>query len=182
MGDPADPRPRWDPWRHPARTRRWKACCGRCLPTARASPAAVWTTRARREACSCRPRSCWTFGLVADVWTNDVRRAHRTANGPRAGTVWIDAYRVVAYNAPFGGFGQSGLGRENGRAAVDEYLETKTVLIKLSGPRATRSRSAEAWKSGLLRSARPSRSRGRCRASPYPAPARSSTRHYLSST
>lgn len=73
------------------------------------------------------------FGLAAGVWTQNVQRAHRMANRLRAGTVWINAYRVVAYNAPFGGYKQSGSGRENGLHAVDEYLETKTVWIELSG-------------------------------------------------
>jgi aldehyde dehydrogenase (NAD+) len=73
------------------------------------------------------------FGLAAGVWTLNVQRAHRMAGRIRAGTVWINAYRVVAYNAPFGGFKQSGWGRENGLQAVDEYLETKTVWVELSG-------------------------------------------------
>ncbi len=73
------------------------------------------------------------FGLAAGVWTLNVQRAHRMAARLRAGTVWINAYRVVAYNAPFGGYKQSGAGRENGLHAVDEYLETKTVWIELSG-------------------------------------------------
>lgn len=73
------------------------------------------------------------FGLAAGIWTLNVQRAHRLAARVRAGTVWINAYRVVAYNAPFGGYKQSGLGRENGMAALDEYLQTKTVWVELSG-------------------------------------------------
>lgn len=73
------------------------------------------------------------FGLAAGVWTLNVQRAHRVTNRLRAGTVWINAYRVVAYNAPFGGYKQSGLGRENGMGGLEEYLETKTVWVELSG-------------------------------------------------
>ncbi|WP_326835132.1 aldehyde dehydrogenase [Amycolatopsis rhabdoformis] len=73
------------------------------------------------------------FSLGAGLWTSDVGRAHRVAARLRAGTVWVNSYRAVAPNVPFGGNGASGWGRENGRHAVDEFLQTKAVWIETSG-------------------------------------------------
>ncbi|MGH8758316.1 MAG: aldehyde dehydrogenase family protein, partial [Burkholderiales bacterium] len=73
------------------------------------------------------------YGLAAGIWTQNVHRAHRVATQVRAGSVWINAYRVTAPFAPFGGFKHSGIGRENGHEGLEEYLETKTVWVELSG-------------------------------------------------
>lgn len=69
------------------------------------------------------------FGLAAGVWTQSMGRAMRMSEALRAGTVWINTYRALSFLSPFGGVKASGLGRENGIAAIDEYLETKSVWI-----------------------------------------------------
>ena len=73
------------------------------------------------------------YGLAGGVWTQNVHRAHRVAHRLEAGTVWINAYRIVAPNVPFGGVKMSGLGRESGIQAVREYTETKAIWVELSG-------------------------------------------------
>jgi acyl-CoA reductase-like NAD-dependent aldehyde dehydrogenase len=69
------------------------------------------------------------YGLAAGVWTGDMERALTLPKRIQAGTVWVNAYRVVSYMAPFGGFKSSGIGRENGQRAIYEYLEAKSVYI-----------------------------------------------------
>lgn len=72
------------------------------------------------------------FGLAAGVWTSDLRRGHLMAEQLRAGTVWLNTYRGMAFNSPFGGYKQSGYGRQNGIEAIDAYLQTKSVWVELS--------------------------------------------------
>jgi acyl-CoA reductase-like NAD-dependent aldehyde dehydrogenase len=74
------------------------------------------------------------FGLGAGVWTSDIGRAFRMSERIRSGTVWVNTYRAVSYMAPFGGQKDSGIGRENGIGAMDEYLDTKTVWINTGAP------------------------------------------------
>lgn len=69
------------------------------------------------------------FGLAAGIWTTDIGRAHRMAERLQAGTVWINTYRAVSFMSPFGGFKDSGLGRENGVDAIREFLEVKSVWV-----------------------------------------------------
>jgi aldehyde dehydrogenase (NAD+) len=72
------------------------------------------------------------FGLAAAVWSRDIAKAHKLAAGIRAGTVWINCYDVFDAAAPFGGFKESGLGRELGEAGLNNYTETKTVTVSLT--------------------------------------------------
>jgi aldehyde dehydrogenase (NAD+) len=71
------------------------------------------------------------YGLAAAVWTKDVSKAHRIARAIKAGTVWVNTYNLYDPALPFGGFKESGFGRDQGRDALDKYTQTKSVWVNL---------------------------------------------------
>lgn len=72
-----------------------------------------------------------SYGLASGIWTNDLSRAHRVAHGLKAGTVWVNTYNALWNEAPFGGYKQSGHGREGGRYGAELYTEIKNVCINI---------------------------------------------------
>jgi phenylacetaldehyde dehydrogenase len=72
-----------------------------------------------------------TYGLAAGIFTRDIGKAHRIANRLRAGTVWINCYNIFDAALPFGGYKQSGWGREMGHDALNNYLETKAICAAI---------------------------------------------------
>lgn len=73
------------------------------------------------------------YGLAGAVWTEEMRQAHRLVDAIEAGTVWVNEYRFIAPNVPFGGFKDSGVGRESGSEGLEEYYQTKSVWFDLAG-------------------------------------------------
>jgi phenylacetaldehyde dehydrogenase len=71
------------------------------------------------------------YGLAAAVWTKDISKAHRMAEKLRAGTVWINCYNVFDAAMPFGGYKQSGWGREMGHEVLEQYTEVKAVCVAI---------------------------------------------------
>lgn len=70
------------------------------------------------------------YGLAAGFWTRDIGRARRVSRRLQAGSIWVNTYRAINMRVPFGGYKQSGIGRENGKEALDEFSQVKAVLIE----------------------------------------------------
>ena len=96
-----------------------------------------------------RQANATPYGLAAAVWTKEVQRAHRVAHALKAGTVWINAYRAISFTAPFGGYKESGIGRENGLEALHEYTHSRpsgsNSLVKYAIPSSSAEEQLSSW-------------------------------------
>lgn len=75
------------------------------------------------------------YGLAAGIFTKDYERAVRVTSALKAGTTWVNLYNFVHWSMPFGGYKESGIGRECGEAALENYTETKTVWVSSEAKR-----------------------------------------------
>jgi aldehyde dehydrogenase (NAD+) len=91
----------------------------------------IAVTKFKDEADAIRIGNSTNYGLAAAVHTKNVNTAIRVSNALKAGTVWINSYNLISYQAPFGGFKESGLGRELGSYALENYTQVKTVHYRL---------------------------------------------------
>ena len=98
-------------------------------------PVLAAITRARTPRRPCGSATASIYGLAAAVWTRDITRAHRIARALRAGMVYVNCYDADDITVPFGGFKQSGTGRDKSLHAFDKYTELKTTWIDLSHER-----------------------------------------------
>ena len=71
------------------------------------------------------------YGLAAGIWTQDISKAHRLSRALKAGTTWINCYNIFDAALPFGGYKESGWGREMGREVLDLYTQTKSSVVRL---------------------------------------------------
>jgi acyl-CoA reductase-like NAD-dependent aldehyde dehydrogenase len=92
----------------------------------------VCVTRFRDEDEAVRLANDTVYGLGASVWTRDIGRGHRVARAIRAGIVWINDHHKNDPASPWGGFGESGYGKENGWDALREYMRKQSVVVRLS--------------------------------------------------
>ena len=74
------------------------------------------------------------YGLASAVFTTDLVKAHRVSNGLQSGTIWVNCYNALHPQIPFGGFKQSGIGRELGEYALENYTEVKAIQINMGAP------------------------------------------------
>ena len=72
------------------------------------------------------------YGLGGAVWTRDINRAFRVAQGVQTGRMWVNTYNQIPSGAPFGGYKESGIGRETHKIMLEHYTQTKNIMINLS--------------------------------------------------
>jgi succinate-semialdehyde dehydrogenase/glutarate-semialdehyde dehydrogenase len=90
----------------------------------------IWTVRGLDEAIERANAS--QFGLGSSIWTRDLTAATMAAERLEAGYTWINSSQIIYDELPFGGFGESGMGKEHGNEALDYYQESKAVVVKQS--------------------------------------------------